>query len=337
MVVDSTLHTTTCSPPKTRVTMRAVKNLIVLVLAAAATASAFRPYHDPHFVGNRSVITQLMEWRFDDIAAECERFLGPYGYGGVQVSPVNEYAKVAHRPWYERYQPVSYKLISRSGNETQFRTMVAKCNAAGVRIYVDVVLNHMTGASSGEGTAHDRYDGNTLQYPGVPFGPNDFHGHESCPTADLNIHNYDNDQEARNCRLDGLRDLKQSADYVRTKQREFLNHLIEIGVAGFRSDASKHMWPGDLQEIFGKVNNLNTKYFPANSRPFIYHEVIYYGGGGISPAEYMSLGRTLEFRYFSELSNAMRGHNKIKYLKNFGQGWGMVRLCSWRCHSLTAF
>ena len=32
------------------------------------------------------VIVQLFEWRFDDIAKECEEFLGPTGYAGVQVT-----------------------------------------------------------------------------------------------------------------------------------------------------------------------------------------------------------------------------------------------------------
>jgi len=111
-------------------------------------------YHDPHFVDDRSVIVQLFEWKWEDIAKECEEFLGPNGYGGVQTSPVNENAvldpppwdKNIHRPWYERYQPVSYKLITRSGDEAQFKDMVHRCNKVGVRIYVDIVINHMTGS-----------------------------------------------------------------------------------------------------------------------------------------------------------------------------------------------
>ena len=83
------------------------------------------------------------------IAAECERFLGLFGYGGIQLSPVNEHAVLGNRPWYELYQPVSYRIISRSGNEAEFKDMVHRCNKAGVRIYVDAVLNHMTGAQEG--------------------------------------------------------------------------------------------------------------------------------------------------------------------------------------------
>jgi len=107
-------------------------------------------HSDPHFVAGRTVMVHLMQWKFEDIAAECERFLGPHGYAGVQVSPINEHAVLERRPWYELYQPVSYKIQSRSGNEAQFRDMVARCNKAGVRIYVDIVLNHMTGGSVGK-------------------------------------------------------------------------------------------------------------------------------------------------------------------------------------------
>jgi alpha-amylase len=36
------------------------------------------------------------------IAAECERFLAPKGYAGVQVSPPSEHAHIESpkRPWY---------------------------------------------------------------------------------------------------------------------------------------------------------------------------------------------------------------------------------------------
>jgi alpha-amylase len=39
---------------------------------------------------------------------------------------------------------------------------------------------------------------------------------------------------------------------------EYLNSLIDIGVAGFRADASKHMWPADLTALFDGVKNLRT-------------------------------------------------------------------------------
>lgn len=67
----------------------------------------------------------------------------------------------------------------------------------------------------------------------------------------------------------------QSHDYVRQKIVEFLNHLVDLGVAGFRVDAAKHMWPSDLEAIYGSVKDLSTDHgFSAGTRPFFYQEVI---------------------------------------------------------------
>jgi alpha-amylase len=118
------------------------------------------PNSDPHFVDDRQVVTHLMEWKYSEIAKECEIFLGPYGFGGVQLSPVHECANIDRRPWWERYQPVSYKIDGRSGNEQQFADMVKRCNKVGVRIYVDVVLNHMTGVQTGIPYIHIIYNNN---------------------------------------------------------------------------------------------------------------------------------------------------------------------------------
>ena len=51
----------------------------------------------------------------------------------------------------------------------------------------------------------------------------------------------------RNCKLVGLNDLNQGDQFVRDKIRDFLDFCIDHGVAGFRVDASKHMWPDQLK------------------------------------------------------------------------------------------
>lgn len=65
--------------------------------------SGKRNFSDPHFARGHGGIVQLFEWKWGDIASECESFLSPGGFGGVQVSPPNENVIVAGRPWYERY------------------------------------------------------------------------------------------------------------------------------------------------------------------------------------------------------------------------------------------
>lgn len=120
--------------------------------------------------------------------------------------------------------------------------MVDRCNRAGVRIYVDVVLNHMAGAD-GVGVCGTLHNAGNRDYPGAQFTREHFNSKEKCGTEDGGIHNWNNAWEARNCELSGLPDLDQNHPHVRSKQVEYLNKLVQLGAAGFRVDASKHMWP----------------------------------------------------------------------------------------------
>jgi alpha-amylase len=56
------------------------------------------------------------------------------------------------------------------------------------------------------------------------------------------ITNYNDPNQVRNCWLVGLPDLKVGSEYVRGKIIAYMNDLIDLGVAGFRVDAVKHMW-----------------------------------------------------------------------------------------------
>lgn len=297
-----------------------MKLLVCLLLAVFLGQHLVAAQWNTHFADGRQAMVHLFEWKWDDIADECERFLGPYGYAGVQVSPPNENAVIGNRPWWERYQPVSYMLTTRSGNRDQFVSMVRRCNNAGVRIYVDAVINHMA-ATAGSGTGGSVSNPAGRTFPGVPYSSLDFNS--GCP-----INDYGNPYEVRNCDLVGLPDLNQANPWVADRIVEFMNDLISIGVAGFRVDAAKHMWPADLSIIYGRLSNLNTQFFPANSRPFIAQEVIDLGGEGISRDEYLPLGVVTEFRYSAEIGRSFRGNNALHWLSNWGEGWGFMASAS---------
>ncbi|KAM7318028.1 hypothetical protein ACRRTK_022765 [Alexandromys fortis] len=286
--------------------------------------------YDPHTLYGRSSIVHLFEWRWADIAKECERYLAPNGFGGVQVSPPNENLVVnsPSRPWWERYQPISYKICSRSGNEDEFKDMVTRCNNVGVRIYVDAVINHMCGVGAEAGTSStcgSYFNPGTRDFPEVPYSGWDFNDGK-CTTSSGGIESYNDASQVRDCRLSGLLDLALGKDYVRTTLANYLNHLIDIGVAGFRLDASKHMWPGDIKAILDKLNNLNTQWFSEGSRPLIYQEVIDLGGEAVTSSEYYGNGRVTEFKYGAKLGNVIRKWNgeKMAYLKLYKMAVGFM-------------
>src|SRR3954462_7298106 len=107
----------------------------------AATAQAVRAQpvsaaRDAKLSNQRDVTANLWEWNWTSVAKECTTVLGPKGYGGVQVAPPQDSLSKTDgpvHPWWEGYQPVTYKLTSRMGNEAQFKSMVATCRKAGVK------------------------------------------------------------------------------------------------------------------------------------------------------------------------------------------------------------
>lgn len=57
----------------------------LLLVAILSLPSILAIGYDLNQLPTRSVIAQMFEWKFADIASECELFLGPKGYGAVQV------------------------------------------------------------------------------------------------------------------------------------------------------------------------------------------------------------------------------------------------------------
>jgi len=254
------------------------------MMLAAVVAGCMGPETPPVPVQTSrpgGVIVQLFEWRWADVAEECEAFLGPKGYSAVQVSSPAENAVVKGRPWWERYQPVRYKLVTRSGDRAAFADMVARCKAAGVDIYVDAVLNHMTGVYAGVGTAGDTFS--EYNYPGL-YDRADFHHCGITPGDD--IEDWNDPAQVRTCELVNLADLDTGAEKVRARLAAYLNDLVGLGVAGFRLDAARHMAPKDISAIFSRVAG----------DPYVYQEVVdpdpphwatpYFGTGAVTEFQY---------------------------------------------------
>ncbi|WP_199336520.1 alpha-amylase [Oscillatoria sp. FACHB-1407] len=261
----------------------------------------------------RTAFVHLFEWQWDDIARECETFLGPQGFAAVQISPPNEHAVVAEQgfPWWQRYQPVSYKLQSRSGDRTQLANMIQRCHQAGVKVYADAVINHMTAQESGVGSAGTPF----IRYHYADlYQPSDFH---SC---DRNIRDYTNRDEVMNCQLVGLPDLKTSSPKVQQRIVEYLISLLNLGVDGFRIDAAKHMESQDIAAILALLDRQTTK------EPYIYQEVIDPGNEAIKKTEYYPNGDVIEFEYGKKVGAKFMGieGQTIAQLETLGESWGLM-------------
>ena len=226
-----------------------------------------------------SVILHAFDWPYAYITQNAQA-IGEVGYRSVLVSPpMKSFKDESGTEWWQRYQPQDYRVIDNQlGNTHDFSEMIEALKKYGVRVYADVVFNHMANE------AHKRSD---LQYPceaDIKKYKDQSDQYQSLALfGDLNeplfreehfvdafeIKDWKDCWEVQNGRISsgsqdpGLPTLKV-CDYVIEQQRSYLKALKKMGVMGFRIDAAKHMmlehlqrvWTEDITEnmhIFGEI------------------------------------------------------------------------------------
>ncbi|MCW4152810.1 alpha-amylase family protein [Halomonas sp. 18H] len=283
------------------------KNSVLLALTATLAAQgAFAASTPSSTEPQEPVMVHLFEWRWDDVARECETHLGPSGIDAVQISPANEHIALddVEGAWWARYQPVSYQLESRSGDREAFTRMIKRCADAGVDIIADAVINHMAGIGEGVGIAGTPYS--PFEY-GELYQRDDFH---HCGRHDNDqIQNYQDRYEVQHCHLLGLADLATDRATVRDRIADYLQSMLDLGVAGLRIDAAKHMPAQDIAAILERLEG----------QPAVFQEVIDPGNEPIRKQEYAPTADVTEFGYSHELAQAISQGNLAR-LKTLGQG-----------------
>lgn len=315
--------------------MRSVRRIaaaalgLALSLAGLSAQSVAFGNDDPTKPAATDVTMIAFQQSWKTIGDECTKTYGPEGVKYVQVSPPQE--SIQGTQWWTVYQPVSYKLDSRFGTEDEFKTMISQCKAVGVQIVADVVLNHTTGhdvswVDDQYGVAGTEYNGSYGRYPGIGIYQYEESGNNhqyGLPSGDFhtcksnvsdNISDYTNADEVWNCRLSTMWDINTGSDRVQNIQAEYLAHLWEDGVRGFRIDSAKHMDPNDIASIKRKFM---TKAGITDERSFPWsQEVIYHNGESekFAPERYEKNGQVTEFSYAYSLLKDFNG--SITNLKN---------------------
>lgn len=315
--------------------MRSVRRIaaaalgLALSLAGLSAQSVAFGNDDPTNPAATDVTMIAFQQSWKTIGDECTKTYGPEGVKYVQVSPPQE--SIQGTQWWTVYQPVSYKLDSRFGTEDEFKTMIRQCNAAGVQIVADMVLNHTTGhdvswVDDQYGVAGTEYNGSYGRYPGIGIYQYEESGNNhqyGLPSGDFhtcksnvsdNISDYTNADEVWNCRLSTMWDINTGSDRVQNIQAEYLAHLWEDGVRGFRIDSAKHMDPNDIASIKRKFM---TKAGITDEQSFPWsQEVIYHNGESekFAPERYEKNGQVTEFSYAYSLLKDFNG--SITNLKN---------------------
>ena len=235
--------------------------------------------------GQKGVIVELYGWPYNDIAEECE-FLGHSGYMGVKVMPPNESILTYRNTFNGQLNPldyifesVSYKLESRMGNKQQLNNMINKCRQHGVRVYAEIVINHMCSNGNDLYEKHVNNDCTTwgavdgsagspfwtmkglnkknsytnlppvFEFPAVPYFASDFHCYGK--------------QHLNYGWVYDLADLNSEKEYVQQRIVDFLTELISIGFSGFDINSGCFLFPKHYAAIFKKLKlNLGKEELP---------------------------------------------------------------------------
>ena len=235
-------------------------------------------------------ILQCWNWSYNNIRNSMEK-IADQGFSAIQTSPIQPIKETTSEYWntvmnssWVIYQPVAFNIEDNyrnaQGTKTEFKAMCNEAHKYGIKVIVDVILNHMANDMSG----------NTLH----PWIPSDLRENPDCwHDITKNTYNFDDRYEVTQYCMTGLPDLNTANSTVQWHCTNLLKEAIEAGADGFRIDAAKHIetdwddasfksdfWPN----VIGAANSYakSTRGFT----PYYYGEILGSPGGGLSIEAY---------------------------------------------------
>ncbi|MBQ7999994.1 MAG: InlB B-repeat-containing protein [Ruminococcus sp.] len=245
-------------------------------------------------------ILQCWNWSYQNIAANMS-LIAQQGFSAIQTSPVQatkETTKESYNTVMNSssvlYQPIALSMETKDynalGTKSDFAYMCETAHKYGVKVIVDVVLNHMaTGGAS-----------NTIHSDVTA----ELRDNADCwHSVTNNIADSDDRYELTHYCLSGAPDLNTGNATVQTYCTNLLKEAIEAGADGFRFDSAKNIetdWDatGTSSDFWSKVLGDATA-FAQETRgitPYYYGEILNSPGGGLSIEAYT--------RYMSVTDNA---------------------------------
>ncbi|MCA2017018.1 alpha-amylase [Vibrio tritonius] len=273
------------------------------------------------------VILHAFDWPYEMICARAES-IAACGYRSVLISPpMKSFKHPCGTPWWQRYQPQDYRVIDNQlGNKESLSVMIDQLGQVGVRVYADVVFNHMANESKWRNDLvyPNRRDLRAYQQDNDYYQRQQLFGNLNEPlfsekdfVAEFGIRDWKDKWQVQNGRITGgphdrgLPTLKDSP-YVIEQQKAFLLALKALGIQGFRIDAAKHLTLNHIKQVWSEevVQGMH-----------IFGEII--TDGGATKQEYQLflqpyLAQTplsaYDFPLFQTLFNALQEHGNLATL-----------------------
>ena len=205
---------------------------------------AYQLKDDGSIAMNYGAILHAFSWDFKTITENLQD-IKDAGYTSIQTSPINQCAGTdtplkimgdkddgSDGAWWWHYQPTDYVIGNyQLGTEEDFKNLCKEADKVGLKIIVDVPLNHTT-------SNEDLISQNIFDLCENPFHNNG------------DIASYASRKQVTQRNLLGLKDLNTQDKNIQEYLLKYLKTCVEDGASGFRFDAAKHIELPDDDEAF---------------------------------------------------------------------------------------
>ena len=182
---------------------------------------------------SEEVILHCWNWPVSVIRSKLYQ-IAEAGYTAIQTSPINGIVGSGNNTadntvtnWYQFYQPTNYNIGNKICTEAEFKTLCTEAHELGLKVIVDVALNHTSDQTGSVDSALKNY-----------------HGHGE-------ISNWDDRWQQTQMNITGMPDLNTNNTTIQSKARTMLQKILSDGADGFRFDAAKHIELPSGDEING--------------------------------------------------------------------------------------
>lgn len=180
-------------------------------------AAAANEYGLPEKIQDTNIL-HCFNWTFTQIQQELPA-IAEAGFGAIQVSPVQGNC-AANAEWFYAYMPYDIAMKANgNGNRSGLKRLCSKAAEYGIKVIVDVVANHVNKMANYH---HEWWDGEGR----VRFSGNV---------------NYSNRFSITHGQLGDYGDVNSEDPEVQQRALAFVQDLKDVGVAGIRWDAAKHI------------------------------------------------------------------------------------------------
>ncbi|MDY0023764.1 MAG: alpha-amylase family glycosyl hydrolase [Candidatus Izemoplasmatales bacterium] len=209
------------------------------------------------------------------------------GFSTIQISPMQpqkDFFGIATygSSWWKLYQPLGFSIATADhsiGTRADLESLTAAAEEFGIKIIVDVVLNHLS--SDGNNTL----DPNVASYEPEIYNQNLIRTNNGL-ASDSSVFSVTRGS------LGELVDLQTETQTVQDRVLSLLKEYVDAGVAGFRFDAAKHIetpndgdlssnfWPYILNGVNAYANGLG------KDNLYFYGEILNTAGANRSYTDY---------------------------------------------------